>query len=225
MLGLFVSLALLGLSAVDPIGIAAMPILLLQPHPFKRSFIFLGGSFASLIVMGLLFAKGFGQVVLRFEKSHPLLVPGAETMAGVILLGIAIALLWRLKSGRLSVDPPASLVERLQLGDWQLLIVGALLVGIQSVVDVVFVVAMIRVGQIQLQPLVLLTAVATYAATALLLQLIVVLAYKLSPPKQRAKSLEKVHGLLVKYANQVVVGISFLLGCTLVVLAAKTIVN
>jgi hypothetical protein len=218
--GLFLSVALLGLFAIDPIGIAAMPILLLQKNPFRRSFIFLGGSFVSLMVMGLLFARGFGAVVLRFESTNTWFVPSIEAVAGLVLLSIAGTVFWRMKTGKLSVEPPKTMVKRLQLGNWQLFILGALLVTVQSIVDVVFVIAMIRVGQLSLPTITLAAAVATYATTALILQFAVVAAYKLTPPKRRAKTLDKVHSLLVKYANQALIGVSFLLGCVLLVIAA-----
>ena len=64
MLALFISLVLLGLSAIDPIGIAAMPILLVQNTPTNEVSYFLFGSFMSLMLMGMLFAKGFGHIVI-----------------------------------------------------------------------------------------------------------------------------------------------------------------
>ena len=220
-ISLFSLLALLGLSAIDPIGIAAMPILLLQKHPFKRSFTFLGGSFVSLMLMGLLLAKGFGAVILRFDTSHSWLVPYIEATAGIVLLCIGGTQLWRLKKGSLSLDPPDAIVRRLRLGNIQLFIAGALLVVVQSMIDVVFVIAMIRVGQLRLHLAILTLSVATYTIAALSLQLAVVLAYWLSPSKQRTMTLNKVHRLLVKYANQALIGMSFLLGCALLILAVK----
>src|ERR1035437_266626 len=98
MFSLFVFLALLGLSAIDPIGIAAMPILLLQKNPFIRSFIFLGGSFVSLMLMGLLFAQGYGAIVLRFDNSHAWFVPSVEAVVGLVLLIIAGIVFWRMKT-------------------------------------------------------------------------------------------------------------------------------
>ena len=219
--GLFVSLALLGLSAIDPVGIAAMPILLLQKHPYRRSLIFLSGSFISLMVMGLLFARGLGAIVLHFERTNSWLVPSAELFAGVVLLSISGTILWRMKNDKFSVDPPVSMIKRLRLGDLQLFIVGALLVAIQSIIDVVFVIAMIRIGQFHLHFITLTGAVATYAITALVLQFTVILAFWLTPPIQRNRTLDKVHGLLVKYADRTLVGISFLLGCGLLVFAGQ----
>jgi hypothetical protein len=221
MLGVFVSLALLGLSAIDPIGIAAMPVLLLQAHPFRRSFIFLSGSFVSLMVMGLLFSRGFGAIVLKFENTNPWFVPSAEVIAGLVLLGIAGTMVWRIKAGKLSVEPADSMLKRLQLVSWQLFIFGFLLVAVQSLVDVVFVIAMIRIGQLHLKIITLLAAVATYSVMALLWQGAVVAAYKLAPSKQRIKTLDRVHRLLTKYANQATIGVSFLLGCALLILAAQ----
>jgi hypothetical protein len=219
MFGLFIFLALLGLSAIDPIGIAVMPILLLQKNPFMRSFIFLGGSFVSLVVMGLLFARGFGAIVLSFENSHTWFMPSVEAVAGLVLFSIAGAVFWRMKTGKLSVEPSDAMMKRLRIGSWQLLTLGALLVTVQSIVDVVFVIAMIRVGQLRLPTITLLAAVATYAIAALVLQFSVVVAYKLTPSKQRNKTLDRVHDLLVKYAHQALIGVSLLLGCTLLVIA------
>lgn len=217
--GLFISLALLGLSAIDPVGIATMPILLLQKNPFMRSFVFLGGSFVSLMVMGLLSARGFGAIVLSFDNSHTWFVPAVETVAGLVLLAIAGTVFWRLKTGKILVEPSDTMLKRLQLGSWQLFILGALLVAVQSIVDVVFVVAMVHIGQLHLPIIALTAAIATYASAALILQFAVVAAYKLTPPKQRAKTLDRVHNLLVKYATQALISASFLLGCALLVIA------
>jgi len=221
MIGLFVSLALLGLSAFDPVGIAAMPILLLQKDPFKRSVVFLSGSFVSLMVMGLLFSLGLGVVVLRLENAHTWFVPTIETVAGLVLLSIAATMFWRMKLGKLSVEPADSMIKRLQLESWKLFIFGALLVAVQSIIDVVFTIAMIHIGQFHLSIIALIAAVATYAVMALVLQVAVIVAYKLAPHKQRVKTLDRVHHLLIKYANQTLVGISLLLGCALLFLAAQ----
>lgn len=221
MFGLFISLALLGLSAVDPVGIAAMPILLLQKHPLQRSFLFLGGSFVSLMAFGLLFAKGFGGIVLHFEKAHTWLVPTAELIAGLVLLGIAGSLLWRLKHTGSKANTPSVISQRLSLHGGFLFIVGAALVAVQSVVDVVFVIAMIRIGQLNLHTFILVAAVATYSLTALLLQFVVVAAYQLTPADKRSHTLNKVHRLLTRYGDQVVAVICLLLGGLLLVLAAQ----
>lgn len=220
MFGLFFSLTLLGLAAIDPIGIAAMPILLTQNKPFVRSLTFLSGSFGALMIMGVLFARGLGVRVLRFESSHAWLLPSVEVLAGLVLLSIAATLIWRVKTGRLSVEPSDSVVKRLGLGEWQLFLLGALLVSFQSAVDVVFVIAMIRLGQLNLSFIKLLTGITAYAVSALVLQFLVVIAYTLTPQKHRAKTLAKVHRLLIQYANQALIGISLLLGCALLVVAA-----
>ena len=217
MFSLVLALALLGLASLDPIGIAAMPILLVQSRPLRRSFIFLGGSFAALMIVGVLFARGFGIGVLHFENSHSWLVPAVQILAGLILIGIAATLLWRARTGKLSVEPSGSLARRLQMNNWQLFGLGAVLVSVQSVLDIVFVIAMIRVGQLNLSNIDLLAVVVSYTLGALALQLSVVAAYELTPSKQRAKTLAKVHRLLVLYANQTLIIISFLLGCGLLV--------
>jgi hypothetical protein len=217
MFGLLLALAVLGLVSIDPIGIAAMPVLLVQGRPFRRSATFLGGSFAALMVIGWLFARGLGAKVLQFEDSHSWLLPAVEIAAGLVLIGIAATLLWRAKTGQLSVEPSHRLTQRLEMGSWQLFGLGAVLVSIQSVADVVFMIAMIRVGQLNLSNFGLAAAVASYSLAALVLQLSVVAAYRLAPPKQRDRTLAKIHRLLALYANQALIFVSFLLGAGLLV--------
>lgn len=215
MFGLFISVGLLGLLAIDPIGIAAMPILLTQKSPFVRSFMFLGGSFVALLAMGLLFALGLGAKVLHLESTQTWLVPGIELLAGLGLLIIAGMLLWRFKTGRLPAEPSDNLTERLHLSYRRLFVLGAVIVALQSVADVVFVIAMVRIGQLHLETMTLTAAVAIYATTALILQLAVVVAYRITPQRERIKTLGRVHKLLARYANQTLIGVSLVLGCAL----------
>ncbi|HEY5152987.1 MAG TPA: GAP family protein [Candidatus Saccharimonadales bacterium] len=217
MIGLLFSLAFLGLASIDALGIAAMPVLLTQHRPFARSFTFLGGSFAALMLVGLVLARGFGTIVLRFEADHSWLVPAAEIAAGLVLLVVAATLFWQLKTGRTSVEPSRSIVKRLQLGNIQLFILGGIIVTVQSIADVVFVIAMIRVGQLDLSAVGMVVAVTTYAVAALVLQLAVVAAYRLAPEKQRLKTLDKVHALLAAYSHQALICISSALGCALLI--------
>jgi hypothetical protein len=216
--GLYISLALLGLSAVDPVGIGVMPVLLIQERPYKRAFVFLAGSFLSLMVIGVVFAKGLGEATVVFERNHTWLVPGVEAAAGVILLVIATAVFAQLKSG-VSMEPSGRTRRWLQLGSWQLFSLGALLVAVQSIVDVVFVIAMVRVGQLKLSGLALVTAVATYAVTALVFQLAVVGAFRVAPAQQRAKTLDVIRRVLVRYSNQTLVAVSLVLGVVLIAFA------
>jgi hypothetical protein len=212
-------LAALGLSAIDPIGIGVMPVLLVQKRPYRRVLAFLGGSFVSLMVMGLLFAKGLGQAVLRFEHGHSWFVPTVERVAGVVLLAIAVTLYLQLRAGKASIEPSGRTRRWLELGGWQLFALGALLVAVQSVIDVVFVIAMVRVGQFKLSGFMLAAAVATYAVTALILQIAVVGAFRFAPSRQKTKTLETVHVLLAKYSYQALIAVSLLLGCVLFVIA------
>lgn len=219
MFGLYISLFFLGLAAIDPIGIGIMPILLAQKHPYRRSFVFLGGSFVALITMGLLFAKGLGQLVLKFEERNHWFVPVIEVIAGSILVIIAAAVYAQSRKGKSSVEPSVRTKKWLRLNDLHLFLLGALIVTVQSVIDVVFVVAMIRVGQFQLSKVALVTAVATYAITALVLQLVVIIIFRLAPAQQKDKWLQKVHSWLVKYSNQTLIAVSLMLSCVLFVLA------
>jgi hypothetical protein len=209
MVSVFISLAVLGLSAVDPVGIAVMPIILVQERPYRRAFIFLGGSFVSLMVAGVLFAKGLGQATLRFEQSHAWLVPGAEVVAGVLLLAIAAVVFVRFKTGKSAVEPSA------RTHRWA----GALLVAVQSIVDVVFAVAMVRIGQLTLSGIMLLTAVATYALSSLLFQAAVVGTIKVAPAHQKTAALDAIQVTLTKYGNQSLIVVSVVLGLGLLALA------
>jgi hypothetical protein len=219
MYGLYISLAALGLSAIDPIGIGIMPILLIQKHPYKRVAIFLSGSFLSLIIMGLLFARGLGNVVLRFEHRHSWFVPSVEIIAAVILLIIAITVYVRSRSGKTAIEPSQKTRTWLQLGNWQLFLCGALLVALQSIIDVVFVIAMIRVGQFKLSSFGLVMAVATYAIAALVLQIAVIVVFRFAPQREKTKTLEYVQHLLIKYSNQALITISVVLSLILLLLA------
>lgn len=212
---LYVSLALLGLAAVDVAGIAAMPLLLSQAKPYRRALLFLGGSFLSLVVMGLLFARGFGAAVLHFEEQRAWLVPTVEAAAGSVLLGIGLYLWRQLRHGQLKAEPSHAMLRRLQMGDGALFGFGAALVAVQSVVDVVFVVAMVHAGQLYLSNVALLAAVMDYALAALVLQLAVVVTYRLTPPARRAKSMQAVQRILTKYANQTLIAVSLALGVIL----------
>jgi hypothetical protein len=221
MYGAFVSLALLGLAAIDPIGIAIMPILLAQKHPYKRAALFLSGSFCSLMIMGLVFAKGFGAIVLRFEHRNTWFVQTVELIAAAVLLIIALTLYIKLRTGKTSLEPADKTRRWLQLGGWRLFLAGAVLVAVQSLIDLVFVIAMIRVGQLELSNIGLVGAVATYAVTALLLQALVVGAFAVTPMRHRTHTLAKVHTLLGRYAYQAVVIVSILLSYILLALALK----
>jgi hypothetical protein len=214
-----VALVLLGLVAIDPIGIAIMPILLLQRRPYQRSLVFLSGSFISLLVMGLLFAKGFGAIILHFTASFSRLVPSLEAAAGILLLIIAGVVYWQSRAGRLQYQPSPYIVKHLRLNNWQLLAAGAGLVAVQSIADVVFVVAMIRIGKLNLHFLTLAAAVMTYAIAALVLQIAIVLSYKLTPTQRQTNTLNTVRHWLKAYSNQLLIAVSLILGLILLVIA------
>ena len=220
MLSLFLSLAVLGLSAIDPVGIAIMPVLLTQKNPYKRSIIFLTGSFSALLLMGLVFSKGGGTLVLRFEKSHTWFIPLVERGAGIILVCIAIMLFVRFKAGKSESELPTRTLAWLELNNIKLLILGGLIVTVQSVIDVVFVIAMVRTGQYKLSFLALLGAVATYAVAALLIQIAVLITFRLTPQKKRVVFLNRVQKLLSRYSSHALIAISLILGFLLLSLAS-----
>lgn len=215
------SLTALGLAAVDPVGIGVMPVLLTQQRPYRRAYIFLGGSFVSLLIMGVLFARGIGNVVLRFEEHHRWLVPVLEAAGGVSLLIVAAVVFLQARHGGVEATPSGKTRRRLQLGDGYLFAMGAALVAVQSVVDVVFVVAMIQAGRLRLSNIGLLLAAATYAIAALAVQLAIVVAYRLAPARQKEAVLRAVRRLLKRYTSQTVIMVSLALGVGLIILATS----
>lgn len=220
MLALFAALALLGFLAIDPIGIAAMPILLLQNRPFSRSLSFLSGSFASLVIIGFLIARYIGQILLKLDNAHAWVVPVIEFIAGLILIVTALFLFIKRESESLKLSTRSESVrKKLQMNNKKLFILGALIVLAQSLIDVIFVLAMIRVGELKLTNLDLSFAVAIYALSSLAIQFIIVAAFALTPLKHRARTLVKVHKLLDSYSNQIITVVSLVLGIFLIIVS------
>ena len=145
--------------------------------------------------------------------------PGLEAAAGILLIIIAGVVYWQKRVGRLQYQQSPQIVKRLRLNNWQLFTVGAGLVAIQSIVDVVFMVAMIRIGKLNLSFMTLLAAVTTYALAAIILQIAVVAAYRFTPPTRRAKTLTTIHRWLKDYANQLLMAVSLILGIILLIVA------
>lgn len=217
MTGIFVSLFLLGLAAVDPVGIAAMPVLLLQRRPLMRSVVFLLGSFVALMAMGVAFAQGLGGVILEQQARYSWLMPVIEAVAGLALLIVVVWLIVRLRAHALVSKPSPSLLRHLQEGYWQLFGFGAIIVTVQSIVDVVFVIAMVHTGALHAGLFVSTLAAMVYALAALLIQIGVVVAYSLTPQKLKRRILDHVQMLIERYAHHSVIGISLVLGCGLIV--------
>lgn len=215
MIWLYIALLLLGLAAIDPLGIIAMPILLAQRKPYIRSAIFLSGSFVSLIAMGLLFSKGLGISIVRLEQQYVWILPIVELLAGLVLLVTGVYILVRIKQRTINDEPSSVMVRRLHLGNWGIFVVGVLLVAIQSVVDVVFAIAMIKLEALQVSFGQLVGGIVAYAIGALLLQIIIVIMYLATPPKLRKTVIERVRSVAERYAHRILVVLSFVLGGTL----------
>jgi hypothetical protein len=225
-IALLLSLVLIGLSEIDPVGLMAIPVLLTQKNPFVRALIFLAGSFVALVLMGVVYAQGFGGTLLRFETSRSWLTPSIETAAGGVLLCVAAVLFWRLKTKPLRLEKPSGTMrKRLGLGNAQLFIFATGMVIAQSTVDVVFIVVMIRIGHLHLSPVDLLTAIITYSLAALTLQFIIIIAYTLTPLERRRRMLATVRRLLAAHAHQAIVYVSLLLGSGLLINGVLTLVG
>jgi hypothetical protein len=225
MFSLFLSLVLLGIAAVDPIGIAVMPLLLSQRNPLVRSSVFLVGSFVALIVMGLVFSKGLGTLILQLETTHAWLVPAIEIAAGIILLIVAFYLFLHIRKKQYSAELSQFIVRKLHLGNWQLFIVGALIVTFQSIVDIVFVVAMVQVETLHLSTTLQVVGIATYAIAALLLQIAIVVAYVLTSPKRRTALFSTINNVASRHTNRIVIAVSTLLGGGLLFNGILTIIQ
>ncbi len=192
MLSLVVSLALLGLAAVDPVGIAVMPMLLTQRNGIRRSMWFLLGSALGITALGVLFAVGAGRVMLHLTDDYPWLEPGIEIVCGVLFAAFGLYL-WR-RGGEVEVS--GRLRRRLDLPGVTLFGFGAALVVVQSLLDVVFIVAMVNIGAKNLPAVEVVIAVLVYAVAALVLQIAVVAAYAMVAPERRQLLADSVTGWL-----------------------------
>jgi MFS family permease len=188
-LALFAAIGGLGLAAVDVVGIAFMPILLAQERGLRRAIVFLAGSLLALVAMGLAFTTGLGALVVEHTRAMPWLQPAVEVFGGLVLLAIGAVLLVRARRGA-QAQAPDNLVARLTLPQPLLFAFGAGLVAVQSVVDVVFVIAMVEVGTKGLPLVEVVALVLTYAVTALLIQVGVVVAYLATPVASRARLMD-----------------------------------
>lgn len=213
---LLAELAGLGLAAVDPIGIALMPILLAQPRGLTRAWTFVLGSLAALVALGLVFTGTVGSYVLDWNRERPWLEPGIEVFGAVVLVALGLYMLWRSRSGEAS-HAPDNLVAKLTLPLPLLFLVGAILVTVQSLVDVVFVVAMVDAGAAQLGPVQNLVAVLTYAIAALLIQIAVVVAFLLLPTHRRESAMASFSQWLARNGERVAGWVSLALGVVLLV--------
>jgi hypothetical protein len=216
---LLLSMAILGLTAIDPIGLAIMPILLIQKQGIKKSLLFLFSGFISISVLGLAFSKGLGKIILNFEKDNSWFLPTIETVAAVVLMVIAITTFLQLKSGKAPSKLSKRRVNWLNTKTWKLLLFGVILVVTQSLFDIVFVIAMIRIGQLNISDIQIFIAVLTYAFFALILQLTIVFIYKITPDVGRQALLKKVRRSIDNYTSQFIIAISLVLSGVLFFLA------
>ena len=187
MLSLLGSLGLLGLAAVDPVGIAVMPLLLTQTDGIRRSVWFLIGSALGITALGVVFAIGAGHVMLRVTKDYPWLEPAIEIVCGIALFGFGVYLWWQRRRGQQGPEVSQAMQRRLNLPLGSLFGFGAILVIVQSLLDVVFIVAMVNVGAKNLPVLEVLIAVLVYATAALAIQIAIVAAYTGAGPERRTR--------------------------------------
>lgn len=214
---LLLELVGLGLSAFDPIGVAVVILLLAQPRGVTRAWAFLAGSAASLLVLGMLVAGGFGRPIVRFRQQYPWLDPGFEAAAGIVLVVVG---LWLLRHAS-NADPeqglqPEFITRRLRVSTPVLFVVGFLLVTVQNALDAVFVVAMVETGTRLLSLAHTLLAVSVYTLAAVLVQVLLILAYQLLPDDRRNSALNGFNDLLERRGEQVAGWLALILGLLLV---------
>ncbi len=215
-LSLLASIGFLGLAAVDPVGIAVMPVLLTQPNGIRRSVWFLVGSAMGITVLGVAFAIGAGHVMLRLTRDYPWLEPSVEIACGVLFAGFGLYLWWQQRHGDTGPEVSDGLRRRLNLTGGKLFGFGAGLVVVQSLLDVVFIVAMVNVGAKNLPVLEVLLAVLVYAAAALILQTAIVAAYTAAGPERRIVVADSVTGWLDRNGTKAAIIASIGVGLVLV---------
>jgi threonine/homoserine/homoserine lactone efflux protein len=199
-LNLVTEVAGLGLAAVNAIGIAFMPILLAQADGLRRALVFLLGSFVALTTMGMIFTTGVGSRIADFNERHPWLEPGVQVLGGLFLVGAGIFMLVRVRRGATS-HAPDDLVEKLKLPMPLLFAFGIGLVTVQSLVDIVFAVAMVDIGAQGLGALENLLLVLVYAVCALVLQSAVVVGYLLVPQGRRVHVMARFTDWLARHGE------------------------
>lgn len=217
-------MTLLGIAAIDPIGIGLILLLLTQQKPYKRSLIFLFGSFVALIVIGLLFAEGLGIFILKTEDHHHWLAPSFQILAGSLLIIFGLVSVLR-KQANSQPEVPTSLTKYVSVSDVLLFIFGFILVIIQSIIDVVFALAMTHVARMHLSSPRLIIALTTYTLAALSIQIAVVILYATTPIKERQKVIKRVNKMLDSYGDRVTIIIGFILGTLILVNGILTLAD
>jgi hypothetical protein len=212
-LSLLASIGFLGLAAVDPVGIAVMPMLLTQPNGIRRSVWFLAGSAIGILALGVTFAIGAGHVMLRLSEDYPWVEPSIEIVCGLVF---AVFGLYLWKRGGDGAEVSDGLRRRLNLPGGALFGFGAGLVIVQSLLDVVFIVAMVNVGAENLPALEVVLAVIVYAAAALILQIAIVGAFVGAGPQRRDAVADAVTGWLDRNGTRTAMIAAIVVGVALV---------
>jgi len=218
----------LGIAAFDPVGLAAMPILLSQPRGVTRSWVFVLGSMAALLGLGVAFASGLGKPILHFSQRYPWIDPVIEVVLAVVLLALGVWLLLRVRraraTGQDSSLASAGIVKRLELPLPLLFIFGFVLVTVQSIVDVAFLLAMVEMGTKLSGLLEISLSVMVYTFAALLLQILVVVGYQLLPVERRAASLRAFNKALERYGEVIAAVVMLVLGVILAVMSVHDLI-
>lgn len=217
-IGFALELFALGLSAFDPIGVAVVILLLAQPSGVVRAWAFLIGSIASLMLLGWIVASGLGRPIVKFREAYPWLDTAFELVVGIVLVVVGMTLLRRARSGGGGLEPEF-ITRRLRVPTPLLAVLGFLLVTVQNILDAVFIVAMVETGQRLLDVLQTLLAVSIFTVAAVLVQVLLVLAYQFMPAARRKASLDGFNRLLERRGEQVAGWLALALGAILLVVS------
>lgn len=218
-----------GVAAFDPVGVAAMPILLLQPRGIRRSWVFISGSAVALMLMGFAVALGLGGPLVEFSRRFPWLDDAIELGAGVVLVLLGGYFLLRARAANDNTNPESitsdSFRKRLSLPLAMLFAFGFILVIVQSIVDVVFLLAMVDMGQERLGMLATALAVAIYTVAALLIQILVVVAFQRLSPERREQTLQRFSAFLDRRGELIAGIMMLLLGIALILFGISGLIT
>ena len=176
-----------------------MPLLLTQPNGIRRSTWFLLGSVLGIITLGVVRDRRRPHHAAPDDR---LPVVGAghrdrvrRVVRRVWLLPLVAPAARRCRTGGVRQSAAAAEPQR-----WKLFGFGAGLVVVQSLLDVVFIVAMINVGARNLPALEVLIAVVVYGRGADL-QIAIVAAYAMAGPQRRTVVADAVTGWLDRHGT------------------------
>lgn len=224
MAAILLQLMALGFISLDPVGIAAMPMLLAQQRGLLKALSFLAGSFVAMVVAGVILANGAGLVLVKITKEDPKLEPTVEMISGLILLVTAAVIVLRARNKtHVANPPPPELSKNMSLSPPRLFLYGVVIVILQSLVDIVFVLAMVNTGTKKFELYIDVFLVSCYAFAALAVQIVIVVLYLVAPSETRGPILENVERWITLRKVPLAAGAATLVGLLLMANGVSTL--